>query len=198
VECERLREAISARLDGEDPGVLPAAVDAHLRRCVACRAWEADVAALARTTRVAPADPVPDLTAPILARARTRRPDDARHARLALTFVGLFQLGLALPVLFGADVAASLHVAHELASWEVALAIGFLVAAARPDRAWGMLPLVGALVGCLLATTAADVVDGHAGAGETLHVLEVIGLGCLWVLAGRPGARPRHRARAAA
>lgn len=154
--------------------------------------------ALSRATRVAPADAVPDLTAAILTELGVDRnrmgadPRRVRRARLALTFVGLFQLGLALPVLFGADVAASLHVAHELASWEVALAVGFLVAAARPDRAWGMLPLVAALVACLVATTVADVVEGHAGSGESLHVLEVIGLACLWVLADRPAGRARR------
>jgi predicted anti-sigma-YlaC factor YlaD len=188
VDCERAREAISALVDGEDPGVLRAAVDTHVDRCPACRAWHEDVTALARRTRVAPADAVPDLTAAILASATPRpsapRGVGARHARLALTFVGLFQLGLALPaLLFGADVAASLHVAHELASWEVALGVGFLVAAARPARAYGMVPLVAVLVACLLSTTALDVVDGHAGAAESLHVVELLGLAFLWSLA---------------
>jgi predicted anti-sigma-YlaC factor YlaD len=207
VDCERAREAISALVDGEDPGVLRAALDAHVDRCPACRAWHDDVTALARTTRVAPADPVPDLTAAIMAGAppnpaavsvstgRHGEPKSpkaaraaggvrARHARLALTFVGFFQLGLALPaLLFGADVAASLHVAHELASWEVALGVGFLVAAARPARAYGMVPLVAVLVACLLSTTAFDVVDGHAGAAESLHAVELLGLAFLWLLA---------------
>jgi predicted anti-sigma-YlaC factor YlaD len=201
VECERAREAISALVDGEDPGVLRAAVDAHVDRCPACRAWHDDVTALARMTRVAPADPVPDLTAAIMAAAASPALSatipahgagnwpkaagrGARHARLALTFVGLFQLGLALPaLLFGADVAASLHVAHELASWEVALGVGFLVAAARPARAYGMVPLVAVLVACLLSTTALDVVDGHAGAAESLHAVELLGLAFLWSLA---------------
>jgi predicted anti-sigma-YlaC factor YlaD len=115
----------------------------------------------------------------------------ARHARLALTFVGLFQLGLALPaLLFGADVAASLHVAHELASWEVALGVGFLVAAARPARAYGMVPLVAVLVACLLSTTALDVVDGHAGAAESLHLVELVGLAFLWALARATATAP--------
>lgn len=219
MDCERAREAISALVDGEDPGVLRAAVDAHVDRCPGCRAWHEDVTGLARATRVAPADPVPDLTDTILASAnpralsasspaqstgywpKVRRRSAARHARLALTFVGLFQLGLAVPaLLFGADVAASLHVAHELASWEVALGVGFLVAAARPARAYGMVPLVAVLVACLLSTTALDVVDGHAGAAESLHVVELLGLAFLWSLARAttaataPTTPPRLRA----
>jgi hypothetical protein len=47
-----------------------------------------------------------------------------------------------------------------------------------------MLPLVAALVGCLLATSGLDVFDGRVAAvGETAHLLEVAGLGCLWALA---------------
>ena len=77
--------------------------------------------------------------------------------------------------------------AHELGSWDVALAVGFLFAAWRPARAWGMLPLVAALVVCLLGTTSVDLADGHAHvARELTHVLEVVGLGCLWPL-GRRG-----------
>jgi predicted anti-sigma-YlaC factor YlaD len=69
VDCERAREAISALVDGEDPGVLLAAVDAHVDRCPGCRAWHDGVTALARRTRVAPADAVPDLTERIVAAA---------------------------------------------------------------------------------------------------------------------------------
>ena len=45
MDCERCREAISARLDGHDdegPGV-----DEHLATCLACQAWRADAVALA-------------------------------------------------------------------------------------------------------------------------------------------------------
>jgi hypothetical protein len=60
-------------------------------------------------------------------------------------------------------------------------------AAARPARAWGMLPLVAALVACLLATSVLDVSARNAGFGETTHALELAGLGFLWLL-----ARPMH------
>lgn len=51
-----------------------------------------------------------------------------------------------------------------------------------------MLPLVAALVGCLLVTTGLDVADGQATlAREAAHGLEVAGLGVLWLLARRPG-----------
>ncbi len=43
VDCEIAQEALSARLDGEDEGLAPAATDAHLAECADCRAWFDDV-----------------------------------------------------------------------------------------------------------------------------------------------------------
>jgi predicted anti-sigma-YlaC factor YlaD len=37
--CERYREALSARLDGEHPGIAEDLIDAHLVGCADCRAW---------------------------------------------------------------------------------------------------------------------------------------------------------------
>ena len=37
--CERYREALSARLDGEDPGIPEERSDAPLDICDSCRAW---------------------------------------------------------------------------------------------------------------------------------------------------------------
>jgi uncharacterized protein (DUF885 family) len=50
VNCTQCREALSARLDGEDTGAEPGSVDAHLATCTAC-CWFADEAA--RVTRLA-------------------------------------------------------------------------------------------------------------------------------------------------
>jgi predicted anti-sigma-YlaC factor YlaD len=45
MECDRAREAVSARIDGEDCGVLGAALVAHLPGCAGCRASGAAVSA---------------------------------------------------------------------------------------------------------------------------------------------------------
>jgi predicted anti-sigma-YlaC factor YlaD len=37
--CDRYREALSARMDGEDSGIPEAHIDAHLEECVDCRTW---------------------------------------------------------------------------------------------------------------------------------------------------------------
>jgi predicted anti-sigma-YlaC factor YlaD len=54
VECEDVRAALSARLDGEPapPGTDEDAVDAHLAACDDCQAWYASVSALNRRLRI--------------------------------------------------------------------------------------------------------------------------------------------------
>ena len=67
-------------------------------------------------------------------------------ARWALFVVALTQLVLAAPaLLLGEDAGATVHVARELGSFDVALAVGLLVAAWQPARAWGLLPVIAAL-----------------------------------------------------
>ncbi len=203
--CAQFRDAVSARLDGEDPGLPTAMLDAHLEACAACTSWALAAADIARTTRVAPADPVPDRTGAILAAAADRgllggNPIDVElRWRLALAALALLQLAVAMPsLLLGEDAGAPTHIAHEMGSWDVALAVGFLFAAWRPSRAWGMVPLVAALVGCLLVTTGIDVAEGHATlAHEAAHMLEVAGLGVLWLLSHRPARPIRPRLRVA-
>ncbi|MFF5231630.1 zf-HC2 domain-containing protein [Dactylosporangium sp. NPDC000521] len=57
--CAAFREALSARLDGEDEPIDAALTDAHLRRCADCRAWHADAVTATRLFRVqqVPAQP---------------------------------------------------------------------------------------------------------------------------------------------
>jgi len=50
--CDGAREAISARIDGEDPGCPEGAIEAHLARCGACRDWQQRAHALTRRTRL--------------------------------------------------------------------------------------------------------------------------------------------------
>ncbi|GAA4737332.1 zf-HC2 domain-containing protein [Phytohabitans rumicis] len=51
--CEHFREALSARLDGEDDPAERAATDAHLAGCAACRQWFDAAAAVTRLVRTA-------------------------------------------------------------------------------------------------------------------------------------------------
>src|SRR3954452_3806844 len=64
MSCRRVQEAISARIDGEDPGMAPERIDAHLASCPVCRAFAASAAAVHRQVRVPPAQPIPDPAGP--------------------------------------------------------------------------------------------------------------------------------------
>lgn len=192
MRCEPFQDALSARLDGEalPPGLDEAAVDRHVDGCVTCRAYLAGATAQHRSLRVRPADRVPDLTNRILAALPPHaRPQPVREwARYALFAIAATQLILALPaVLLGEDPGASIHVARELGSFDVALGIGLLWAAWQPRRAIGLVPMVAALAGTMLLTAMLDVVRDDAPVlGEAHHILDLAGLFFLWALAHPP------------
>ena len=205
MECTHFREAISARLDGEEAGMPAAALDAHLAGCRACRAWSEELTGLHRLVRVRSADHVPDLTAEIVdafVPAPGRRSawrlvhgEVVSNARWALFAVALTQLVLAGPaLLLGEDSGATVHVARELGAFDVALAVGLLVAAWQPLRAWGLLPVAAALALVMAGTAVLDLVDGSTDtAGEAHHLLDVAGVLLLWLVARE--ARPDLRSR---
>lgn len=195
-----MREALSARLDGEPTGVADELVDGHLATCRGCTGWSEDLATLHRMVRVREAEVVPDLSAAIVdafapAGGKARRVvahaprrvvlgEHVSGARWALFVVALTQLVLAAPALLGDDPGASVHVARELGSFDVALAVGLLVAAWQPARAWGLLPLASALALVMVGTALLDVVDGSTtSSSEAHHLLDLFGVAFLWMVA---------------
>jgi predicted anti-sigma-YlaC factor YlaD len=204
MECEPIREALSARLDGEAPGLPDEAVERHLEGCRRCTAWADELATLHRMVRVREAEVVPDLSAAIVDaylppdRAAARRRGATRipllgraisRPRWALFVVALTQLVLAGPALLGDDPGATVHVAREVGSFDVALAVGLLVAAWQPARAWGLLPVAAALAAVMCATAVLDLADGRVSSvGEAHHLLDLAGVALLWLVARE--ARP--------
>jgi predicted anti-sigma-YlaC factor YlaD len=199
MECTTCRTTLSARLDGEEDETPGAAVDRHLATCADCRAWLDAAVSLNRAVRITPADVVPDLSGAILAAAppvpARRRATDWRLVpwQAGLLSVAAVQLLVALPgLILGDGAGLPVHAAHEIGSFDAALAVGLLFAAARPNRAAALLPLVAALVAFLVATTAVDVIDGRTHwLAEGAHLLEVVGLAMLWRVAQlvRPSTR---------
>ena len=91
LDCERAREQISARLDGELADAH--ALEAHLAGCARCRAHERSLAAVSRSfAALREPTPVPDLWEEIERRARPR-PAVPVLARAAAALVGFFGLG---------------------------------------------------------------------------------------------------------
>lgn len=194
--CEPFRDALSAVADGEAVPVGASALRGHLDGCARCTAFAAAIDDLHRRVRVAPAEPVPDLTARILAGVAT--PQAARRQRVAqrrlvLAVVGVVQLLVAVPALFAAGALAA-HVTREVAIFDVALGVGFLVASRRPERAGGLLPVAAVAAGLVTLTSLGDIVVGATTwLQETTHLLEVVGTLLLWRLDRdryRPSLRP--------
>jgi predicted anti-sigma-YlaC factor YlaD len=195
MRCDQSRDLLSARLDGEATADELAVLDRHLARCPACTHFAASLADVDRLTRLTSADAVPDLTGAVLA-VHPPAPADPRRdaARWGLVVVAVAQILIAVPSLFRSTASDGVHTTRELASWSVALAVGLLVAAWQPGRARGMLPLGLVLAGVLAIGAVVDIVTGAtAGAGEAVHLLELAGIGLLWLLArhdGHPAGTP--------
>jgi predicted anti-sigma-YlaC factor YlaD len=197
VDCTTYRELLSAALDGEATSLEETAGTSHVAGCSECRAWQASAISLTRSTRLRPADTVPDLTAEILAAVPVVAPEPALDplpvARIGLALVALAQLVVGQTSLLDAGSIAT-HLAREQGVWEVALATGFATAAWQPRRAAGLVPLVTALVLGLFVTASVDAAGGAVAVwSEGHHLVAVIGL-TLLVAASRLSAVPRRLA----
>ena len=177
-------------------------LDHHLATCADCARWIEAATRLTRHTRLGTAD-TPDLVDRILDGAVlpiSRVLRGRRWLRGALVAVGLVQLGVALPSLFGGsiDMAMSTHAAHETAAWNVALGAAFLATAWRPRRASGVLAPLAVFVGVLAALSVRDVASGEVAAGRlATHLGIVAGLGLVYALARAERALPPQRPAAA-
>lgn len=190
MDCEGARIATSALLDAEESGVERDALEAHLAGCADCRRWREEAHEVTRRFRLVPADaPAPSQDLFEATRSATRRwswPAAAMRTRLALVLVALGQIVLTVPALiFGSDHNAPIHVAHEMGSFDLALAAGFLAAAWRPSRARGMSTIVGVAALALILTAVIDLAVGRTSPGdEAPHLLAVAG----WLLLRRLSA----------
>jgi predicted anti-sigma-YlaC factor YlaD len=187
MRCEDCREIVSARVDGEDRTGEWDRAREHLRGCAGCREFRAEAERLERLTRLRPVRPVPDLTPSIVAAVAPEH-DSTRSIRIVLAFAALLQIGLAVPgLLLGDNAQLPVHTARHLGSFDVALAVGYLWAAWRPNRALaGVFPIAAALVACLIGTTVLDVIAGRAApVGELQHATDLVGLAALWLLGPR-------------
>jgi predicted anti-sigma-YlaC factor YlaD len=189
MECKVVREALSAQLDGEEHALGVDFITSHCESCFECEWWYTQAQTLHRQVRVAPAPTVPNLTASITqAISEVTLPAEARQqslqtCRILLACCAAIQLLVNLPMLIGTNT-GPVHLDHELGSWDFALGVGLLFAAFRPERAWGMLPLVAAVALALGGTAIFDVISGNTSiGGESTHLLEGVGVVFLWNIA---------------
>jgi predicted anti-sigma-YlaC factor YlaD len=194
VACDHVQEAISAGLDHEPATLDGATIEDHLAGCAACRTFDSGATALQRRSRERSTDEVPNLVGSILNAVPLvsdhqdgtgwRPAGLAGAARIALLLVAVVQLVLAVPALvLGDESGASIHVARELGSWDVALAIAWIAVVLRPERAVGLLPFAAALAAVMMGTAILDIIEGHRPVVDELHhTLGVLGLACTWLL----------------
>ena len=195
MECDAAREAISARIDGEDTGLPDSALQAHLEGCADCRGWQQRAHAVTRRVRLGGPFLERDLTAQVLA-AITPAPA-RRHRRLiqraGLLAVALAQLVITVPLLIlGHDRGAGVHAAHELGSFDLALAVAFVVGAIRPSLSAGLAWPCGIAAAALLVTAIIDLAGGQTlAATEPPHLLAPARAG-LRLPGPRPPPGPRQ------
>ncbi|MCZ2835876.1 zf-HC2 domain-containing protein [Modestobacter sp. VKM Ac-2985] len=199
MSCAACREAVSADLDGESPGLPQTWVDEHLGRCPACRGWAEAAAEVTRRARLTPVAAVPDVTAAVLGRLPAVQPAVRARAwldaalRLALLAVGAGQLAVSLPALLGAGgaAAAPVHLAHETGAWNLGLAACFLGVAVLPRLAAGALPFLLPFTAVLAWVTVADLGAGHVHPGRAVGHLLLLGGAVLvsWLALRNRGAR---------
>ncbi|OZD39347.1 hypothetical protein CH252_30600 [Rhodococcus sp. 06-1477-1B] len=200
VDCTLAREALSARIDGEREPVPSVRTDEHLDSCVQCQAWYAAASEATRGLRIGAAVRTPDLTSEILAAVGVPiprgRPQRAvrwvvtdHPWRAVLAVVAIAQLALGATQIFGIghdhsgeamvmgpDAMAG-HLFNESTAWNVAVGVGFLVAAWRPRTTAGLMPVLATFTVLLAAFVITDTISGAVTAERVAsHAIIAIGV----------------------
>jgi predicted anti-sigma-YlaC factor YlaD len=175
--------AISTQIDGEVPWLPADVLETHLAGCPACVDWQRRAHTMTRRVRLGGAFLDHDLTPRVLAAVPVAR--DRGRMRLArrglLIALAVAQFAIAAPMLFlGHDREAGLHAAHELGSFNLALAIAFAVGAVRPKLSAGLAWPCAIAAGGLVTTAIIDLIGGQAvGADEAQHLVALAGAALL-------------------
>lgn len=196
MSCGEWITAVSADADGEDPGVDPRLLAAHLGSCASCRAYRDQVAGLRRASAVAPADEMPDLSRTVAKKhAVADRASRWVVVRFLLGLVAVIIVVVSVPALFGGE-GPSVHESRHVGAFSVAYAVALLLVVIRPARARAILPVTMVLSGALFITAMIDVVEGHIPlVDETAHLPELLSVPLVWLLA-RPLPDPGRNASA--
>ena len=183
MRCDKVREAISARIDGEDPGLPADALDAHLTACATCREWQQRAHAVTRRARLGGSFLDHDLTPRVLTASSSARAGRGLRLtqRAGLITAAVAQLAITVPLLvLGHGHDAGVHAAHELGSFNLALAIAFAIGAARPALSAGLAWPCGIAAAGLAGTAILDLFAGQTfGADEAQHLVAVAGVALL-------------------
>ena len=192
--CERWRDAISARADGETLGLDERLLDAHLRHCQACRDFAA-TAPMMVATRVATEPPAGLPERVVRGVVLADRASTSPIVRGLLAVVALEIIVVSIPALLGDSEATSTHAARHLGAFAVAYGVGLVVVVVRPARARTMLPVAAVLAGALVITSVVDLAQRRIPlVDEAAHLPEVVSVVLVWLIAVPPRRLlDRHR-----
>lgn len=188
MECQDARVLASTELDDQLSVGEHEALEAHLATCDSCSAWTARLTDVGRRSDMS-----------VVEESKSSLSTSVRHARrnrgirFALGWAGMLLIVWHLPDVVTAGSEAAVHLGRHQAGFAVALGVGFVVVALRPDRAYGMLPFVVAFAVVLTAVALIDLVSGASSlVVEARHLLELGGLVMMWVLAAEMGPGRRR------
>ncbi|MGV9712903.1 zf-HC2 domain-containing protein [Gordonia sp. NPDC003424] len=210
------REALSARIDGENEGVPAARVDQHVAGCAECRAWYATATAQAETMSAVAPGPSADPTDAILTRVAQARPSSTQRrrerlsdnvVRIGLTCAGVAQIIVAMLQMTGDDFGMmsghagttdGTHLMNETTAWAMALGVCMVVAAWWQRALAGLLVVLTVFTVVLAGYVISDAVDGEVTLARILsHLPVLVGLGfAAWGV--RPGNAVRDPLRPSA
>lgn len=195
MQCTQWHEAISARADGEEPGVDARLLDAHLAHCTECQSYAAAVEGSRRRLLIQPVPAMPDLSRHVAkSNAVLDRAGRWSIVRILLAAVAVEIIVLSVPSLVLGDGEEGAHDARHLGAFSLAYAVALLVVVVRPARARTVLPVAAVLAGALLVTAVVDLATGAVPiVNEALHVPELLSVALIWLLAV-PGPRRRPEA----
>lgn len=189
MDCEHWQAAISARADGEDPGVNERLLDAHLAGCSTCRSFAAAIEGSRRRLAVHPAPVMPDLSHRVS--KLTAMADRASRwgvVRALLFVVAAEVVVLSAPALFDGEN----HDGRHLGAFSVSYGVALAVVAVRPARARTVLPVSMVLAGALTITAIIDLARGVVPlVNEATHLPELLSVLLVWLLTAPPPRRDR-------
>jgi predicted anti-sigma-YlaC factor YlaD len=185
MQCERWQDALSAAADGEDPGIEPRLLAAHLARCPSCSAFAAAIEGGRRRLAVRPAPAMPDLSQRISKlNAVADRASRWSAVRALLAVVALEVIVVSIPSLLAGRGEPNAHDSRHLGAFTIAYGVALLVVVVRPARARTVLPVAAVLAGALTLTAVVDLARGAVPlSGETTHIPEVVSVVLVWLLA---------------
>lgn len=190
MKCNQVQEVLSADLDGEAGAEELAKAMGHLLSCPACRNARAEMVQVTEVVRSEPRQEGPDLAPGVVAETRAWTRARRGVARLALGVLGVV-LGLSsLPDLLASSHDA--HLEHHLAVWGFTLAATFALIALRPRAARMVRPVLTLFAVAMVAVALLDIARGETPMlAEAHHLLEVLGVGLVWVVSAS-ARRPRR------